>query len=139
MKTGFTIIEMAIVIVILSILAVFALARYVDLTSEAERAAEIGVVGRVRSGISIYYADSALSGTPVFPAELGSSGGGEASPGNPLFTYIMAKPVVSQWEKSGFSYTGPAENTYTYDPDRGTFLLRGSGGNDPGPGCETGL
>ncbi len=55
-RKGFTLIELSIVIAILSILALFALPKYENLTREAKVAACKADLGAVRSAIAISYA-----------------------------------------------------------------------------------
>lgn len=55
-QKGFTLIELAIVIVILSILAAVAFPRYQELRDDAHMAADQAIIGSIRAGIMIYFA-----------------------------------------------------------------------------------
>ncbi|MEQ1669032.1 MAG: type II secretion system protein [Sulfuriferula sp.] len=64
-QTGFTLIELVVVIVILGILAATALPKFIDLTGDAETAAIQGVAGGLSSASAINYGGCAVTNNTV--------------------------------------------------------------------------
>lgn len=60
-RTGFTLIELIAVIVVLAILAGVALPKYFDYAAQARESSCKGALGGVRSGIANFYANKALT------------------------------------------------------------------------------
>ncbi|MEE9553668.1 MAG: prepilin-type N-terminal cleavage/methylation domain-containing protein [candidate division Zixibacteria bacterium] len=88
MEKGFTLIELVIIIVVLGILASVAIPKYKNIVAESREAACKGSLGSLRSGVSIYYANAAVTtGVAVWPPMDSLSTVGvvmeHAFPGNP--------------------------------------------------------
>ena len=117
-KQGITLIELIMVIVIIGILAVVAVPKYIDLTGQANTAAEKGVVGGVRGGILTYYVQN-----KAYPSTLDAASNAACSAANACFgTVLQQGGITSDWTKaSSTTYTGPAGTTYTYTAATGDF------------------
>jgi len=66
-RSGFTLIELIMVIVVLAILAGVALPKYFDYSTSAKSSACKGTLGGMRAAIANFYANSAISGTASYP------------------------------------------------------------------------
>ena len=144
---GFTLIEAMAVIVVLSILAVVAGAKYIDFMTGAAAAAESATVGAVREAVSQYRLNAAISGAPAVPATLdGAAAGAVSAPATPFFDGVLSTAIIDGWQKgaSPNTYIGPAGKTYVYDPATGQFAggsttVAGGGGVTPPAGPTTTL
>jgi MSHA pilin protein MshA len=67
-NSGFTLIELVIIIVVLGIIAAIAVPKYQNIATEAKESSCKGALGALRSGINIWYANEAAKGnTPTYP------------------------------------------------------------------------
>lgn len=76
--TGWTLLEILVVAALLSVLAVFAVSRFVDLSQAAKIASVQASLDAMREGIRGFYLEQTLAGSWRYPtlAELGDGSGG---------------------------------------------------------------
>lgn len=101
-QSGFTLMELVTVIVILGILAAVAIPKYFDLTDQAEAGACKSNQGAIEAAASVYYAKTALNGGPAtFPADLAgmdslfASGAAPTCPSGGTYTYSSGTGLVT--------------------------------------------
>jgi prepilin-type N-terminal cleavage/methylation domain-containing protein len=155
-QTGFTLIELIVVIVILSLLAAAAIPRFLDLEDDAIAAAFDGTVGALRSGVTMARAGYMTDNTEGLPPDDDSNNwpdhlGDLAETEPTFFDGVLETPVPpapagrkgwkSQpgWLPSGtnyfYYYDADGDDLYNvavdkrffYDPTNGTITVQAGG------------
>ena len=131
MRKGFTLIELILVIAILGILAISALPKFLDVSTEAKQASRDGVIGAVRAGIALYRANDMITsgtGTGAYPTTLDSATNAACGATNLCFGSVLSNGIDDPaWVRvSDTSYTFDDGTTaplftYTYSATNGTF------------------
>jgi len=104
-ESGFTLIELVIVIVILGILAAGAIPKYEDMREQARVATIKGQLGSIRSAIAIQYARNALNGNATFPTLDGTIFADGRVPKKPVNNSNAVKTTAGIDNAGGWQYT----------------------------------
>jgi MSHA pilin protein MshA len=103
-ESGFTLIELVIVIVILGILASVAIPKYEDMREQARVATLKGQLGSIRSAIAIQYARNALNGSATFPVLDGTIFADGRVPKEPVNNSSAVKTTAGIDNAGGWQY-----------------------------------
>jgi len=103
-ESGFTLIELVIVIVILGILAAVAIPKYEDMREQARVATLKGQLGSIRSAIAIQYARNALNGNATFPTLDGTIFADGRVPKEPVNNSLAVKTTPGIDNAGGWQY-----------------------------------
>lgn len=126
-SSGFTLVELVIVIVVLGILSAVAVPKFFDFTTDAKEAACKGALGGVRSAVANYYAYTATpagGGTPTWPSlvQLTTSNTvmAQGIPDNPYSTSATKNAVVAG-TTMGTPVTSGTTGGWCYNATTGEF------------------
>lgn len=122
-KKGFTLIEIVIVIILLSILAAVAYPKYLDLRDDAHKSADQAVIGSWRAGVHIFFAKN--KSFPDDLAELeGCLDGGKPTGWSVTWDNTNKTATI---ECNGLPSDNTSKQSWTYDSSDGSFTLDNGG------------
>lgn len=129
--SGFTLIELILVIAILGILTLAVSPSFTTLLSSSSRTGGLGTAGKIQSAINIKYSENVANNTtPFWPAVLdGSANGAACSTATPCFDGVTQSVTSGGWSKTNsttyrYSNLGVTQ-IYSYDTTDGTFECSG--------------
>lgn len=109
---GFTLIELIAAIIVLAMLAGFAVSRYFDHRQRALSSSESATVRAVRSAIQQDISDTAVRGWPQRPSRLDASPA-SSTDASDFFSVVLSEVTTSGWRKGAtvHTYIGPTGAT----------------------------
>jgi len=122
-NSGFTLIELILVIAILGILAIAVMPQVINISATALANQRNAIAGSVRDGINLQFADNLVAGSSSYPSALDTASNGSCNSSNPCFGNVLQQGGVSSgWTKNGTQYTHDDTSTsYSYNSVTGSF------------------
>ncbi|MBN2644959.1 MAG: prepilin-type N-terminal cleavage/methylation domain-containing protein [Desulfuromonadaceae bacterium] len=132
-QKGFTLIELVVVLVVLSLLAAVAVPKFIEVTKQAEASSVKGVLGNLRSALSLRMAQGIINGDDM--AKWAYDGTVEADRLYPMQDLLIEKPeaylgVVSNSTDRG-AWFDDAENHELVYVFKNDDVLSGGSGTSP--------
>lgn len=136
MRTGFTMVELVLVIAIIGILAISVLPSFIDFSGDAEKKAIDSIAVAIDTGIKMYAQNEMVHGRDLtYPPLLDDAGSNVNCSTNPCFGNILQNPITddswSKMEATRYFYrsrSGTKDRIYMYSPLSGRFWCYGGMG-----------